>query len=223
MLAADLIDPMLPMLKTTDTVAQALDWMQEHQMTQLILTDQGEYGGIVSEENLLALPDDSMPLGGLPQSSEQLYVRAHQHLLEVLQLALQHRLAVVAVLDEQTRACIGTISTKELLEQFARELGMVENGAILILKLSERDYSLAEISRLIESNNVRIISSYYVSAAYGMPDHSRLTLKLNRREVSPVVATLERFGYQVEAAFASDPIESIDQDRLQSLLHYLNV
>ena len=34
-------------------------------------------------------------------------------------------------------------------------------------------------------------------------------------------ATLERFGYEIEEAHANDPIESLDQERLDMLLRYL--
>jgi hypothetical protein len=136
-------------------------------------------------------------------------------------MVMQQRMDVVAVLNEG-REFIGTVSTAELLRQFAQELGVQERGAVLILSLNERDYSMAEISRLVESNNVKIISSYFSSAAYGMPDRSRLTLKLNRQDITAVISTLERFGYQIEAAFANTPVESIDQERLDSLLRYLN-
>jgi signal-transduction protein with cAMP-binding, CBS, and nucleotidyltransferase domain len=221
MLAAELIDPMLPALKSTDQVGQALTWMEEHRIGQLVLTDQGEYRGIVSEELLMDVADEDRPVADVMRLFEQTYVYEHQHLFEVLSLAVQHQMDVVAVLSEG-REFIGTISVSELLKQFAQELGIQETGAILILNLSERDYSMAEISRLIESNNVKIISSYYASAAYGMPDRSRLTLKLNRRDITPVISTLERFGYKIEAAFANAPVESIDQERLDSLLRYLN-
>lgn len=221
MLAAELIDPMLPALKATDSVGQALNWMQEHRIGQLVLTDQGDYRGVVSEELLMDVADDEQPLGDVMRLFEQTYVLEDQHLYEVLGLVLQHRMDVVAVLNEG-REFSGTISTGELLKQFAQELGVQEGGAILILSLNERDYSMSEISRLIESNQVKIVSSYFSSAAYGMPDRSRLTLKLNRRDITPVISTLERFGYQIEAAFANAPVESIDQERLDSLLRYLN-
>ncbi|QKZ15240.1 CBS domain-containing protein [Spirosoma sp. KUDC1026] len=221
MLAAELIDPMLPALKPTDTVGQALDWMQEHRIGQLVLTDQAGYQGIVSEELLMDVVTDEQPLSSVMHLFDQLFVYEGQHLFEILGMALKNRMDVVAVLSEGGEFT-GTISTAELLKQFASELGVQETGAILILNLNERDYSMAEISRLVESNNVKIISSYYASAAYGMPDRSRLTLKLNRREIAPVVSTLERFGYQIEAAFANAPVESIDQERLDSLLRYLN-
>ncbi len=221
MLATELIDPMIPALKSSDLVGQALDWMQEHRIGQLVLTDQGEYRGVVTEEMLMDIPDDTQPLSDVMRLFEQIYVFEDQHLYEILSLIIQHRMDVVAVLSEG-REFIGTVSASELIRQFARELGVQEAGAILILNLSERDYSLTEISRLVESNNVKIISSYFSSAAYGMPDRSRLTLKLNRRNISTVISTLERFGYQIEAAFANTPVESIDQDRLDSLLRYLN-
>lgn len=221
MLAAELIDPMLPSLKPTDSIGQALDWMQEHRVGQLVLTDQGEYRGIVSEELLLDAADDERPVGEVMRLFEQTYVLEEQHLFEVLGLVIQHQMEIVAVINEG-REFSGTISVTELLKQFAQELGVQDGGAILILNMHERDYSMAEISRLIESNHVKIISSYFSSAAYGMPDRSRLTLKLNRRDITPVISTLERFGYQIEAAFANTPIESIDQERLDSLLRYLN-
>ncbi|GAB3885438.1 CBS domain-containing protein [Spirosoma agri] len=221
MLAAELIDPMLPALKPTDSVGQALDWMQEHRIGQLALIDQGDYRGVVSEELLMDVPDSDQPLSNVMRLFEKIYVHEDQHLFEIMGLIIQNRMDVVAVLNEG-REFTGTISANELLKQFAQELGVQEAGAILILSLNERDYSMAEISRLVESNNVKIISSYFSSAAYGMPDRSRLTLKLNRRDITPVISTLERFGYQIESAFANAPVESIDQERLDSLLRYLN-
>lgn len=222
MLASELIDPMLPSLKSTDLVGQALDWMQEHRVGQLVLTDQGEYRGVISEELLLDVANDEQPLSEVMRLFEQTFAYEDQHLYEIIGLILQHRMEVVAVLTED-RTFSGTISAGELLRQFARELGVQEAGAILILNLNERDYSLTEISRLVESNNVKIISSYFSSAAYGQPDRSRLTLKLNRRDITSVLSTLERFGYRIEAAFANAPVESIDQERLDSLLRFLNM
>ncbi len=221
MLASELIDPMIPSLKPTDSVGQALDWMQEHRIGQLVLADQDDYWGMLSEELLMDVSDNDQPLSEVMRLFEETFVYENQHLYEIIGLILQNRMEVTAVLDEN-RAFCGTISTGELLKQFARELGVQETGAILILTLNERDYSLAELSRLIESNGVKIISSYFSSAAYGMPDRSRLTLKLNRRDITPVISTLERFGYHIEAAFANAPVESLDQERLDSLMRFLN-
>ncbi len=221
MVAAELIDPMLPVLKPTDTVGEALDWMQEYRLNQLVLAEEGTYLGLITEEVLMDAADTDRPVGEVMHVYEQVYVYENQHLFELLSLSIEHRLDVLAVLNEG-RDVIGTATVQGLLKQFATELGVQEPGAVLILQIDERDYSLTEISRLVESNGLKIISSYFSSADYGNHNRSRLTLKLNRREVGPVVSTLERFGYQVETAYAHTPIENTDQDRLDSLLHYLN-
>lgn len=221
MLAAELIDPMLPALKPTDTVGQALEWMQEHRIGQLVLTDLGEYRGLISEDLLLDVPDEDRPLRDVMQLHEQVFALEGQHLFELLRLITDNQLDVLAVVGEGNEF-LGTISATELLRQFSQDLGTQEVGAIVVLTLDERDYSMAEISRLVESNNVKIISSYFSSSAIGSPARSQLTLKLNRQEVVSVISTLERFGYQIDGVFASAPIENIDQERLDSLLRYLN-
>lgn len=221
MLAAELIDPMLPALKPTDTVGQALEWMQEHRIGQLVMTDLGEYRGIISEDLLLDVPDEDRPLSDVMQLHELVYALEGQHTFELLRLVVDNHLDVLAVVGEGTEF-MGTISATELLRQFSQDLGVQEVGAVVVLSLDERDYSMAEISRLVESNNVKIISSYFSSSTPGSADRSTLTLKLNRQEVVSVISTLERFGYQIDGVFASAPIENIDQERLDSLLRYLN-
>lgn len=181
--------------------------MQEHHLTQLAVVDINQYMGIVSEDLLLNLPDDQRSIADVMRLAEGVFVLENQHLLEMIAQINEHRLDVLAVLNSASEF-IGTASAAELLRQFARDLGIQEAGAILVLALDEQDYSMAEISRLVESNNVKIVSSYYSSAAYGMVDKSRLTLKLNRRDITAVVSTLERFGYTIDAAFASAPIDS---------------
>ncbi len=221
MLAVELIDPMIPALKPGDSVAEALDWMQEHHLTQLAVVDNSQYLGVVSEDLLLNIPDDERPISDVMRLAETVFASESQHLLELIALTTEHRLDVLAILNEGNDF-MGCVGTTDLLRQFSRELGIQESGAILVLALDEHDYSMSEISRLIETNNVKIISSYYSSPAYGLTERARLTLKLNQRDITSAVSTLERFGYTIDAAFASAPIDSLDQERLNALMRFLN-
>lgn len=221
MLAATLINPMVPTLKLTDPVSTALDWMSDYGTQQLIVVDDDLYKGIVSESILLDVADDSLPISEVLRQHEDVVATEDQHVYELLRLLNQYHLHVIAVLNEDATFA-GSILVKDLLERFADVLGVQEKGAILVLKIAERDYSLSEVSRLIESNGTKVISSYYTSnATYEAPDNARLTLKLNRTDINPIVATLERFGYTIEEAHANDPIDSIDQERLDMLMRYL--
>jgi acetoin utilization protein AcuB len=221
MLAATLINPMIPVLKPTDTVGMALDWMDEFGSKQLVVAENGVYKGIVSEELLLDAQDDSSILSEIIIQHQDIFASEDLHPYELLRMVNQFGLRVIPVLfDDRTFA--GTILVSDLVENFVNELGVQEKGAVIVLKITERDYSLSEISRLIESNGTRVISSYYSSSESTHPEReSRLTLKLNRTHITPIIATLERFGYDIEEAHANDPIESVDQERLDMLLRYL--
>lgn len=222
MIASSLINPMLPVLQPTDRLSTAIDWMEEFQIRHLAVTKENEYLGLVSEDHLLASPDDSQKIADHLLEFSDLYTLEDQHIFELIRLVNQHGISIVPVLhDNHTWA--GSILVSELLLHFSELLGVQEKGAIIVLKIAQRDYSLTEISRLIESNGSKIISSYYASNTSSplIAEESLLTLKLNRTDITPVIATLERFGYQIEEAHANDPIESVDQERLDMLLRYL--
>lgn len=221
MLAATLINPMIPLLKPTDSVGTALDWMDEFGVKQLVVTDSGVYQGIVSEDILFDITDISEQLSKVIIQHKDIFATVDQHPYELLRLVNQFGLLIIPVLHED-RSFAGSILVNDLVEHFVNELGVQEKGAVIVLKIAERSYSLSEISRLIESNGVKILSSYYSSGeVYNPTNEARLTLKLNRTHITPIIATLERFGYEIEEAHANDPIESLDQERLDMLLRYL--
>ncbi|WP_221394875.1 CBS domain-containing protein [Dyadobacter sp. NIV53] len=221
MLAATLVNPMIPVLKLTDSVGTALDWMDEFRTKQLIVADSGVYKGIVSEDILFDISDTTEQLGRIIIQHKDIFASEDQHPYELLRLVNQFGLLIIPVVHED-KTIVGSILVSDLIENFVNELGVQEKGAVIVLKIAEKDYSLSEISRLIESNGTKILSTYYSSSEAAHPIHeSKLTLKLNRTHITPIIATLERFGYEIEEAHANDPIESVDQERLDMLLRYL--
>jgi acetoin utilization protein AcuB len=221
MLATALINPMIPALKLTDQVGMALDWMEEFRTNQLIVADEGLYKGIVSQDILFDISDTNESLSRVIIQHEDIYALEDQHPYELLRLVNEFGLTIIPIVSDG-KVFMGSILLNDLVERFVNELGVQEKGAVLVIKIAERDYSLSEISRLIESNGTKVLSSYYSSSDASHPlQESRLTLKLNRTHITPIIATLERFGYDIVEAHANDPIETLDQERLDMLLRYL--
>ena len=221
MTTAEIINHELPILKLSDTVGKALNWMEENRIGQLVVANEGKYAGIVSEEILLNY-DESTQLFDVMLQYSEIYLFDYQHIYESLGLISKHHLAILGVVDEEQNF-VGTITATELYSKFAELLGSQEPGAVLVVSIKNRDYSLAEISRLIESDNAKITSSYFSGSNYANDDSARLTLKINRENITSVIATLERFGYIVEASYAHEPIESLEQERYDMLMRYLSV
>lgn len=221
MLAKDFVNHVLPVLKPSDTVANAMDWMEEFRVGQLVIVDGSTYVGLATHDVLVEQEEDT-PLVALQADFAGVYVTAYQHLFEILSLTQQHGLETVAVLNEEG-LFEGTIVVKELLDAFAKSLGTQELGAVIEIAVENRNYSLSEISRLIESNDTKVISSYYSSGNEINNFRDTLTLKLNRKDISHVVATLERFEYEVVAAYAYEAMDSPDKERYELLMKYLTI
>lgn len=221
MTTAEIINHELPILKLSDSVGDALNWMEENRIGQLVVADGEKYAGIVSEDILLNY-DEEMLLGEVMLQFSDIYLSDYQHIYESLGIISKYMLQILAVVDEEQNF-IGTITANDIYAKFAELLGSQEPGAVLVISIKNRDYSLAEISRLVESDNAKILSSYYSGNTYLNNDSASLTLKINRENIASIVATLERFGYIVEASYAHEPIESIEQERYDMLMKYLSI
>ena len=221
MTAAQIINHELPILKLTDSVGDALSWMEEYRIAQLVVVDNEQYQGILSEDILLNY-DEDLPIAEVMPQYTDVYIFDHQHLYEALGLISKYQLQILGVIDDE-QVFIGAITATEIYNQFGELLGTQEPGAVLVISVNNRDYSLAEISRLIESDNAKVVSSYFSANEYNTESTSKLTLKINRQNISSIVATLERFGYIVDGAYAHDPVDSIEQERYDLLMKYLSV
>lgn len=221
LVARDFVNAMIPPLKPTDTVQKALDWMSELKVHQLAVVEDSEYLGMVQEDRLYDSEDFDALISSFPLQYSTICVLDHQHFYEVINEANKNNLQVIAVVDE-FKKYVGVISVNDTANALARSYATQEQGGILVLYMRDHDYSLTEIARLVEADGVKILSSYIEPDTY---DRSmiKLTLKLNRTDLSRVIATLERFDYQIIASFHESEKLNTHQERLDMLLHYLQM
>jgi acetoin utilization protein AcuB len=87
--------------------------------------------------------------------------------------------------------------------------------------MSRGNYSLAEVARITESEDITILSSF----VNNIPDTSLMyvTLKLNRQDINALKSTFERFGYQISASFSEVEYHDGLKERYDLLMSYLNV
>jgi len=221
MIAQELINDMIPPLKMSDKAKKALGWMEELRVAQLPVVHDGAFLGFVSEEMLFETNDGERLIGNLKLSYQHCSVSHFQHFFDIIKMATDNDLEVVAVLDEN-KNYMGAVSLDETLTAFSQTATIQSPGGILVLSIDGYDYSMAEISRLIEADNVRILGSSITNDTND-PTVMKLTLKLNKTDLSRVIATLERFGYRVDGRFQEENLISNEKERLDILLKYLNI
>jgi acetoin utilization protein AcuB len=221
MIAEELINQMIPPLKLSDTPAKAVRWMEEFRVNQLPVVKLRQFLGLITEEDILEAKVAHESLQTVPFGYEDVFVLHNQHFYNVMEMAIKNKIQVVPVLDEQ-REFLGVITVNDTISAFGQMSALQGQGGILVLSMNERDYSLTEISRLVESNNAKILSAY-VSPDEIDPFIIRLTLKFNTNDLRRIIATLERFNYRITAQYQDAADEKDDQDRLDMLLRFINI
>jgi acetoin utilization protein AcuB len=219
-IAEDLINQMIPPLKGSDDAHKAIVWMEEFRCNYMPVVTDGKLLGFLSEEIILETNDIEKLVKDFDLLGLNCYVHLDTHFYDILKVAADNKLQMVGVLDVNQNYC-GVITVQDTLTSFAQTAAVQLPGGILVLSMNHIDYSLAEISRLIEENHAKILSSIVKEDPLD-PGKIRLTLKINQIDMSRVVATLERFGYKVIGRYQETKPAGDEKDRIDMLLRYLD-
>lgn len=220
-LARELINDMIPPLKLSDNAGRAITWMEELRTNELPVVENGKFLGLISEDMILESNDQAKLISDFKLMAEQAYVTENQHFFDIIKLSSDHGVQVIGVLSE-SRQFLGVITVQDTLAAFAQTSAVQSPGGIIVMSMNQIDYSLTEISRLIESDGAKILSSSLTNDLFD-PSKIKLTLKINKTEISHIVATLERFGYKLIAKYQEGPEMSNEKERIDILLKYLDL
>jgi len=220
MYAQELISDSIPALRTSDTVQKVHERMAEYRVNHLPIVNDKQFLGLVSDEDLIEVQDTNAPVGSLSLSLHNPFVYEGQHIYDVIRLFYEQKLTLVPVLDTNNNYK-GLISINTMMEYVATITSVKEPGGIIILEITNRNNSLAHISQIVESDNAQILSSYVQS----FPDSTKLeiTLKLNRTDLSSIIASFLRYDYHVKATFNDTKSDDGSSDRYDQLMNYLDI
>jgi len=221
MLAKELISDVVPVIRTSESGTKALNWMEIFRVSHLPVVNNEDFLGLISDSDIydLNLPDE--PIGAHPLSLMRPFVYDNQHIYEVVNLVSRLKLTVVPVLNEK-KQYIGCITLHDLINRFAEITAASEPGGIIILEMNIHDYTLSEIAKIAEDNDVKILSLYVATHKDSTEIH--VTLKLNTNNLTGMIQALERYNYSIKASFLdNEQLEYFYQERFDAFMNYLDM
>lgn len=220
MLTRELISQTLPYLRLTDKVYQALQMMNDNHVTHLPIAEADKYVGVISEEDLLQAENDNDELSALQQSFSDISVKGDEHFLKAVQLAADSGLSVVPVVTEENEL-LGTVAYNELLKFSSEFMSLSEPGGLIVLEMESNQYSFNEISKLVETNDAQITQlNTSNDAETGM---MQVTIRINKPEVSDIVATFQRYDYNIKYFFGEELYANELRSNYDNLMNYLKI
>ncbi|MGY6562516.1 MAG: CBS domain-containing protein [Luteibaculaceae bacterium] len=220
MVAKELIAHQFPFLEPSTSIIEALTSMEEEKVAHLPLLKNGAFEGLLSEDSLLDAPNADASIADNKLIPVGLFAYQNMHLFDLLGLFSKHKLTVLPVLNQTNNAFEGVIKLQDLVSQIISIGSFDEPGSIIVLSVETFNYSLSEISRIVESNDAKILSLFVNSNSE--ENRLEITIKINRLDNRAVLQTFNRYNYTVVASFQNAEYNDPATDRFESLMRYLN-
>lgn len=220
MLIREIISQSLPSVRLTDKVYQVLQLMNDNQVTHLPIIEGERYIGLISEDDLLMAENDNDALDVLQQSFSAVSVKEDEHFLKGVQLAGENGLSIVPVVSEENELT-GVVSYNELLRHASSFMSLNEPGGLVVLELASNNYSFSEISKIVEQNDAQI--TQLNTSNDGETGMMQVTIRINKPEVSDIVATFQRYDYSVKYFIGEEMYENELRSNFDNLMNYLKI
>lgn len=194
--------------------------MRDFHIYHLPIIERDDYLALISEEDILDWDAPEAPLAKADFLKFRPAVFDNMHPIEAIKVVKEFNLSLIPLLDED-RNYVGSITMENLFNFITNTNSFEQEGGIIILRVSPLEYSLAEIARLAESDNI-ILQGVLVRQ---LEDENmmHITLKTNKKDLRSFVATLKRYEYQIEATYNALLNEETLKDNFDLLMRYLDL
>jgi predicted transcriptional regulator len=218
MLCEQIIAPDFPTLTTNSTVGEAMLVFEDHNLNTLPLVQGEHLIGLLSLEVLEAM-DERSSLDSV--TVRNISIASGQHIYIALNTLTQASTTLLPVLDQQQQY-LGVITAATLLAGIATLLDVHSSGgAIITLQMKKLDYSLSQLTRLIESGDANImqLNTYSDEGT----ENIWVNIRLDRMEISDIISTLQRYEYNVVHFWGNEMYENELRRNYEALLNYLSI
>lgn len=207
-------------LQIHNTVTEAIDSIRKCDTDCLPVFKSGTLVNYVCSKNLKG-KEGSELLSSLDSYSAVIpYIRSSRHILNALSYLKSVEMHSMAVLDDNNEF-MGLVRTRDLVKALSQSLTIRSGGAIIVVKMKTRDYSLADLTRIVEYSDAKLLGILTFDAE--TEGEIEVHLKLNTNTLKNVLATMERFDYQVIQYFNREDRSEDLNERYENLMNYIDL
>jgi CBS domain-containing protein len=214
----DFLNSNIKALRTTDTVADAQDLFAEYPFSHFPVLENGVYIGCAGSEDTELL-DIEKTMDEARYTFERFFVRDTTMWLDVLEVFAKNETNLVPVLDADNKY-LGYYEITDIIRFFDETPFLKEEGGILVVEKGATDYSMSEVSQIVESNNGRLLGLFISEASL---EKVQITLKISLGGLSDIIQTFRRYNYEIISEHQEDAYLNTLKDRSDYLDKYLNI
>lgn len=219
MLVSQIYNPGFPSVNIYDKLSFALQLMEEYDVQHLPVLSDNKFVGVINKDDLLDGNENDV-LATLESSFLRISIKGEEHFFTSLKIISENELSLLPVVNDQFELS-GVLLIKDLIQSLSGFLGNETPGGIIVIEIAKQNFSFGEISRLVETNDAYI--TQLNTRTEGDSGIIVATIKINKIEISDIVATFQRYDYKVRYYFGEEEYGNELKENYNHLIAYLNM
>lgn len=209
----------LEVLTPESLVKKAQQIFESLPITHLPIVKNEELLGSISESDLQTIDDKSSKISEHSHLIDFFFTDVTIPLLNTVKLFSDNDTNILPVLNDEKKY-VGYYELNDVIELFCSNSSLFSDGIMIVIEKSKKDFSVSEVSQIVESNNAKILGIYISNQT---ADVIQVTVKINSEDINKVIQTFRRYNYELISEHKDDFYLQDLKDRSDYLQKYLEM
>jgi Mg/Co/Ni transporter MgtE len=205
-------------MDSQETILAAQDFFMDVSFSHFPVLEDGIYIGSIVAEDLETFDTDKK-ISNYKYTLEPFFVRSKMNWLDVLEVFGKNHTDIVPVLDENN-LYLGYYELTDSMRFFNETPFIKESGGIIIVKKALVDYSMSQVSQIVESNNGKLLGLFVSNSDNNTIE---ITIKVTLGVMNDIIQTFRRYNYEIISEHNDDNYINTLKERSDYLDKYLNI
>lgn len=205
-------------IDSQETIASVQDFFDQLTFSHFPVVDEGIYIGNIASDDIETF-DSFKKVFDYRYSLEGFFAREKMIWLDVLEVFAKNDSNLVPVLSENNNY-LGYYEIRDIMKFFHETPFLQETGGIILVQKKTLDYSMGEITQIIESNNGKILGLFVSKSDV---EFTEVTIKISLGIMNDIIQSFRRYGYEIISEHFEDNYINTLKERSDYLDKYLNI
>ena len=174
-------------IDSQETIAAVQDFFDELTFSHFPVVEEGIFIGSIASDDIETF-DNFKKVFDYRYSLEGFFAREKMIWLDVLEVFAKNHANLVPVLDEKNQY-LGYYEIRDILNFFHETPFLQETGGIIVVQKKTLDYSMGEITQIIESNNGKILGLFVSESDF---ENTQVTIKISLGVMNEIIQSFRR-------------------------------
>jgi predicted transcriptional regulator len=206
-------------LQLSSSIKNAKKLFKNYPITHFPVLENEKLLGSFAEEDIQIIENGKSELVTYAHLLTSFFADEKATILELLKIFADNDTNIIPVLSDE-KNYIGYYDLRDVLDVFSTSPFMTEESETLIVKKAENDFTMSEVSQIVEVNRGKLLGAYISEKSEGFV---KITLKIVSNDISEIMHSFRRYEYEIISTHENDIYLEDLKNRSEYLQKYLEM